>query len=213
MGGMVADTPSKPFGGAEEITFTPDGKGLVFTSRDVGNEEPWSTDFDLYYVPIEGGVSPRCLTEDNPAWDTQPVFSPDGKTLAYLAMKRARYEADRFRIVLYSWETGEKRTLTEKWDRSPSGFCWSDDGKTIYATASNLGQNSLFAVNIQNAQVKALVAEGYCGSPSGRRSAPFWYGYAEVSGGTIYLCPGRQRPESADSNQCGIRSRCPDGRL
>jgi len=80
---MDADTPSKPFGGPEEITFTRDGNGIVFTARDVGREEPWSTNFDLYNAPLDGSQPPKCLTEQNEAWDTQPVFSPDGKTLAY----------------------------------------------------------------------------------------------------------------------------------
>ncbi|MHC4745273.1 MAG: TolB family protein, partial [Planctomycetota bacterium] len=122
MPAMDADTPSKPFGGPEEITFTPDGKGVVFSARDVGAEEPWSTNFDLFYAPITGTEPPKSLTAKNEAWDTNPVFSPDGKTLAYLAMKRPGYESDRLRIVLQSWPKGKKRVLTEKWDRSPSSI-------------------------------------------------------------------------------------------
>ena len=164
MKGMDADTPSKPFGGPEEITFTPDGKGIVFTARDAGREEPWSTDFDLYYVPVDGSEPPKCLTEENEAWDTQPVFSPDGKTLAYLAMERPRYEADRFRIVLRSWPDGADRVLTEDWDRSVGSFCWSSDGKTIFATAANLGQRSLFAIDVRTGSVKAVVRDGFIGA-------------------------------------------------
>jgi len=164
MPGMDADTPSKPFGGPEEITFTPDGKGLIFTARDVGRQEPWSTDFDLYYVPVDKSESPGCLTEDNKAWDSLPVFSPDGKTLAYLAMERPGYESDRFRIVLMSWPEGKKRILTENWDRSPSSLCWSADGKTIYATADNIGQQSLFAVDGKTSQVRTLIRNGSVGS-------------------------------------------------
>lgn len=160
MPGMNADAPSKPFGGAEEITFTPDGLGLVFTARHVGREEAWSTDFDLYYVPFDGSQDPECLTEANRAWDTQPAFSPDGKTLAYLAMSRPRYEADRFRIVLRSWPDGAERVLTENWDRSPSSICWSADGKIIYATAENIGQISLFAIDVKTGTVKTVVKEG-----------------------------------------------------
>jgi dipeptidyl aminopeptidase/acylaminoacyl peptidase len=164
--GMDADTPSKPFGGPEEIAFTPDGKGLVFTARDVGRQEPWSTDFDLYWVPVDKSKPPKCLTEKNKAWDSLPVFSPDGKTLAYLAMARPGYESDRFRIVLMSWPKGKKRILTEKWDRSPSSFCWSADGKTIYATASNIGQKSLFAIDVTTAKVRIIVKEGRVSSPA-----------------------------------------------
>ena len=160
MSGMDADTPSKPFGGPEEITFTPDGKGVIFTARDVGPTEPWSTDFDLYWAPVDGSEPPKCLTETNKAWDTNPVFSPDGKTLAYLAMDRAGYESDRFRIILRSWPDGKSQILTEDWDRSPSSFCFSADGGTIYATATNLGQRSLFAIDVKTGQVQTVVKQG-----------------------------------------------------
>ncbi|MFB0525138.1 MAG: prolyl oligopeptidase family serine peptidase, partial [Phycisphaerae bacterium] len=160
MCGMDADAPSKPFGGSEEITFTPDSKGIIFTARDVGREEPWSTDFDLYYAPIDGSTQPKCLTVKNQAWDTNPVFSPDGKTLAYLAMARPGYESDRFRIVLRSWPGDKERVLTENWDRSPSALAWSADSKTIYVTASNTGQRSLFAIDAQTGRVRTIVKYG-----------------------------------------------------
>jgi len=160
MAGMDADTPSRPFGGPEEITFTPDSRGVIFTARNVGREEPWSTDFDLYLVPVDGSQQPRCLTDENNGWDTNPVFSPDSKTLAYLAMSRPGYEADRFRIILRSWSDGDQRVLTRDWNRSPSSICWSQDSKTIYATADNLGQKSLFAVDVEMGRVRTIVKDG-----------------------------------------------------
>ncbi len=160
MQGMDADTPSKPFGGPEEIAFTPDSKAIVLTTRNVGRSEPWSTNFDLYLAPVDGSSKPRCLTEDNPAWDTTPTFSPDGKTLAYLAMARPGYEADRFRIVFRPWPEGPKRVLTEAWDRSPQRICWSNDGKTIYAIAENVGQTSLFAIDVSDGRPVAVVDKG-----------------------------------------------------
>jgi dipeptidyl aminopeptidase/acylaminoacyl peptidase len=165
MKSMDADTPSKPFGDPQEITFTPDGQGLVFTARDVGKAEPWSTDFDLYLVPADGSKPPECLTEENEAWDTNPVFSPDGRTLAYLAMDRPGYESDRFQIFLRPWPKGNQRILTEDWDRSPRSICWSKDAKTIYATASNIGQRSLYAINVATGSVRTLVNDGYVSSP------------------------------------------------
>ncbi|MFQ5652021.1 MAG: prolyl oligopeptidase family serine peptidase [bacterium] len=166
MQGMAADSPSKPFGGPEEITFTPDGRGIVFSARNVGRSEAWSTDFDLYLAPIDGSTAPECLTEGNEAWDTQPVFSPDGKTLAYFAMKRPGYESDRFRIILRAWPDGKERVLTENWDRSPRSLIWSKDGKRLYTTAANLGQVSLFAIDVRSGKVKTLVREGTVRSPS-----------------------------------------------
>jgi len=160
MAGMDADCPTKPFGGPEEYTFSHDGKEIVFTARDVGSEEAWSTDFDLYRGPVDGSAAPACLTESNPAWDTQPVFSPDGSTLAYLAMARAGYESDRLRIVLMDWPGGDRRVLTEEWDRSPGSIAWAADGKTLYVNAANLGQRSLFAVDVGSGEVRTVVEQG-----------------------------------------------------
>jgi len=162
---MDADVPSKPFGGAEEITFTPDGGAVIFAARDVGREEAWSTQFDLFQAPVDGSAAPRCLTEENKAWITNPVFSPDGKTLAYLATDRPGYESDRWRIVLADWPNGRSRVLTQQWDRSPSTIVWSQDGRTIYTVANNVGQTSLFAVDTDSGEVHTVVQEGKAGSP------------------------------------------------
>ena len=163
--GMDADVPSKPFGGMEEVTFTPDGKSIVFAARDVGREEAWSTQFDLYEVGLDGAAPPRCLTEGHKAWLTYPVFSPDGKKLAYLAMKRPGYESDRLRIVLRPWPDGKPQVLTQAWDRSAGGITWSGDSRTIYTHADNLGQHPLFAVDVASGQVRTLVEQGKVFSP------------------------------------------------
>lgn len=160
MSGMDADTPSQPFGGPAEISFTANSRGIIFTARNAGRKEAWSTDFDLYLGGVDGSKLPKCLTQRNRAWDTNPVFSPDGKTLAYLAMTRPGYESDRFRIVLRRWPKGKKRILTEHWDRSPSAICFSADGKTIYATAANTGQKSLFAIDVKTGKVSTVVKDG-----------------------------------------------------
>jgi dipeptidyl aminopeptidase/acylaminoacyl peptidase len=172
MHGMDADTPSKPFGGPGEITFTPDSKGLVFTARDVGNEEAWSTDFDLYFASVDAFDPPTCLTRENKAWDSTPAFSPDGKTLTYLAMNRPGYESDRVRIISRSWSEGKETILTPDWDRSMplwfgnSALCFSKDGGTIYTTALNTGQQSLFAIDVQTGKVETVVKEGLLNSPA-----------------------------------------------
>lgn len=162
---MDADCPSKPFGGPEEIAFAPNNGEIVFAARDVGVKESWSTDLDLYAAPVDGSKKPRCLTEGNEALDTSPSFSPDGKTLAYLAMAKPGYEADRLRIMLKSWPDGESKALTELWDRSATEINWSADGKTIFTTADNVGQHSLFAIDTENGKDKVVLWEGHVGGP------------------------------------------------
>jgi dipeptidyl aminopeptidase/acylaminoacyl peptidase len=162
--GLDADVPSKPFGGDEEITFTPDSQGLVFAARDVGAEEPWSTNFDLFYAPIRGRAAPRRLT-DNPAWDTRPRFSPDGATLYYLAMRRPGFEADRFAILARPWPEGQPTEIAPSWDRSPHDLEVSADGRTLYVTADHLGRAPLFAIDAASGQARELVSDGYQSAP------------------------------------------------
>lgn len=161
---MDADCPLKPFGGSEEFTFTPDGKGIVFTAANSGKEQAWSTNYDLFLAPVDGSEAPKCLTGSNKAWDTTPLFSPDGKTMAYLAMKRPGFEADRFYIKLRSWPGGEERILAEEWDHSAGTMAWAPDGRTLYVIADHLGQRPLFAVDVKKGTVKTLVKEGRIGS-------------------------------------------------
>ncbi len=163
---MDADGPSKPFGGPEEIAFTPDGKGLVFCARYEGHSEAWSTNLDLWLAPLDASSMPVRLTESNKALDTSPVFSPDGKTLAYLAMSRPGYEADRKRIILREWPNGTDRVLAESWDHSADELCWSADGKMLFVGAEHVGQKALFAIDVATGKDRMVVGVGACGSPS-----------------------------------------------
>jgi len=159
MRGVDADCPTTPFGGEEDFAVSPDGKWLVYSAKVVnGSEEAWSTDYDLWAVPTDASSPPRCLTEDNPAWDAAPLFSPDGTTLAYLAMSRAGYEADRFRVMLLPWPvSGPAREAVPGWDRSPSELAWSRDGKVLYATADNVGNHSLFRIDPAAGKLEAIL--------------------------------------------------------
>lgn len=156
---LDADVPSKPFGDASEYTFTPDGAKLVFATRLKGKSEPWSTNFDLYEVAVDGGGL-RNLTEDNPAWDTQPVFSRDGTQLAWRSMERAGFEADRFHIVITDLKTGQRRALTKDWDRSVDAMAFSNDGRTLYVTTDHFGQHPLWAVDVKTGKPTMLTGPG-----------------------------------------------------
>jgi dipeptidyl aminopeptidase/acylaminoacyl peptidase len=159
-GNVVGDAPSRPFGDASEFGWSPDSKSLVFSARDANREEPWSTNFDLYLVPADGSADARNLTADNKAWDTGGVFSSDGRTLYYRAMKRPGFEADRFALMAMDLATGAKREIDPKWDRSADGITLSEDGKTIYTTAEDMGRHPLWAVDIASGGVTQLVGDG-----------------------------------------------------
>jgi dipeptidyl aminopeptidase/acylaminoacyl peptidase len=158
-GGLDGDVPGKPFGGREDYAFSPDGQQIAFSIRAVPVGEPWSTNFDIYQVAAAGGT-PKNLTGDNPAWDAQPAYSPDGSQLAYLATERPGFEADRFHLVLLNLNTGSKRQLTQSWDRSISSFAWSSDGKTLFATTDHLGQHPLWAVDAATGRAAAITGDG-----------------------------------------------------
>jgi dipeptidyl aminopeptidase/acylaminoacyl peptidase len=160
MKGLDVDSPLKPFGGSEEFTFSPDSKSIVYTAANSGRKAAWSTNYDLFKVPIDGSAAAKNLTEAHKAWDTTPVFSNDGKTLSYLRMKRPGFEADKFDIILRNLADGKERVLTENWDRSASDIVWGPKNKVIYTYAGNLGQRALFAIDVKTAKVKTLVKMG-----------------------------------------------------
>jgi dipeptidyl aminopeptidase/acylaminoacyl peptidase len=157
--GGIGDVPGKPFGGHEDYAFSPDGAQVAFSVRATAGE-PWSTNFDVYVVPADGVTLPKNLTAENPAWDGQPAFSPDGSQLAYVAMDRPGFEADRFHLVLLNLQSGVKRALTQNWDRSINSFAWSGNGKTLFATADHLGQRPLWSIDAASGRASAVTAAG-----------------------------------------------------
>ncbi|MCB9169511.1 MAG: S9 family peptidase [Flavobacteriales bacterium] len=159
MDGLDGDVPSKPFGDAGDFTIAPDGRTVYFSVRLAGPREPWSTNFDIYSVPVTGGA-PTVLTAQNKAWDASPRVSPDGKILAYKAMARPGFEADRFAIMLRD-ATGKVTPLAADWDRSVDEMKWSMDGKSLYVTAADVGKERLFRIDRKSGQVTPLSTDGH----------------------------------------------------
>ncbi|WP_369350020.1 prolyl oligopeptidase family serine peptidase [Stenotrophomonas sp. JAG2] len=162
---LAGDAPSKPFGGNDDFTWSPDGKSVVAAIRVAGKQEPWSTNFDLYRLDAEGKQAPVNLTASNPAWDAGPVFSADGKTLYYRAMKRPGFEADRFGLMAMDVATGKTREIAPKWDRSAGEIVLSGDGTLIYTSADDMGEHRLFGVDIATGEAEVVVDGGSIGSP------------------------------------------------
>ena len=163
--GQTTDSPTHPFGGMDEIGISPDGNTIAFLARQGGRETAWKTNTDVFLVPSAGGAKPVALTAENPAYDFEPSFSPDGKWIAVRMMKHAGYEADRERIGVYEVATKKLRVVTEAWDRSAASITWSRDGKTIYTSADNVGNHSLFAIDVASGAARVLADKGTNNSP------------------------------------------------
>ena len=161
MEGEPFECPMKPFNGAESFAWSPDSKKLVYVSRKLsGMDYAFSTDSDLFLYDIESGMT-ECLTpgEEWPGYDTDPAFSPDGTSLAFLSMKTAKYESDKKRLMVMDMATRNVKDLTEGWDRWPEGIAWSRDGKEIIFNGYSDGVMPIFKVNVADAKID-VVADG-----------------------------------------------------
>ncbi|HKU22666.1 MAG TPA: S9 family peptidase [Terriglobales bacterium] len=147
------DVPPFQLGGGDLYTFSPDGKEVAFTSN-ISEVEATSTNNDLFLVPVTGGT-PKKIT-DNPASDSTPRYSPDGKYIAYLAQARPGYESDRFRLMLYDRATGQRKSLTESFDRWVGGFVWAPDSSDIYFVAEDKGEQPIYVVSVNGGDVRQL---------------------------------------------------------
>jgi len=158
--GANYDVPPDQRGGAGDIDFSPDGKELCFTAVS-DPVEAISTNGDLFLVPVAGGSEPKKITT-NPGFDGNPVYSPDGKYIAYHAQLTAEYEADRWRVMLYHRSSGQNQNLSEKFDRSAAELAWSADSKTILFTAENETLRPIYAMEARaGAEPKKIVADSF----------------------------------------------------
>lgn len=163
-GNLVGDTPSKPFGGGEEIAISPDGRTVFFALREAGRIESLSTNLDIFQVPADGSAAPINLTAANHGMDNLPTISPDGRTLAYFAMARAGYEADRQVLQLRDLATGQTRAVTQAWDRSVDSIAWAPDSRSLLVTAGDTLEEPVFRVDAATGAVTRLTGDGHYGN-------------------------------------------------
>ena len=157
---LIGDAPSKPFGGGEEVSWSADGRTIYFALRAAGRIESLSTNLDIFSVPADGSAAPTNLTRANRATDTFPTVSPDGRTLAWVAMKRPGFEADRQVLMVWDIASGQVRPLTEGWDRSIASIAWATDSRTIYVTAEDTQENPIWSVDPASGKVARLTQIG-----------------------------------------------------
>ncbi len=154
-GGPTGDTPTKPFGGGEDVAWAPDGSGVYFVARETGANEPISTNLDIWWSDLSGSA-PTNLTAANEASDALPTPSPDGKYLAYVAMARPGYESDRMVVQLRDLATGQTRALTQGFDRSFSSLAWTPDSRHLVATAQDVLDTPAYRIDPRDGSVERL---------------------------------------------------------
>jgi dipeptidyl aminopeptidase/acylaminoacyl peptidase len=143
------DVPPFSLGGQDNYAWSPDSKEIAYTSNH-DEVEATSTNNDLFLVDLATGNTKQLTT--NKASDSTPMYSPDGKYIAYRAQFRAGYESDRFRLMLYDRKTGKSTNLTEKFDRWVGTYVWAPDSKRLYFSAENVGQSPIYSVTTGGAQ-------------------------------------------------------------
>ena len=179
--GEPYECPMAPFGGVEQLAWSPDSKTIAYTCRKkTGVNYAISTDSDIFLYDVATGstknlckpegykapeVDPTTSMKDqavnnqegdvNVGYDTNPQFSPDGKYVAWQSMKHDGYESDRNRLCVYTLATGEKKYVAEKFDSNVDAFCWAADSKTLYFIGCWHACVNMYQTNI-NGEVKQL---------------------------------------------------------
>ncbi|WP_234462329.1 S9 family peptidase [Adhaeribacter terrigena] len=154
MAGEPYDAPLMPHGGAEQLTFSPDGNTIAYTSKkQVGKAYAVSTNSDVYLYDIKTGQT-KNLTDGMMGYDNEPSFSPDGKKLAWLSMETPGFESDRNRIFVYDFASNKKEEITAGSEQTAHGIKWSNDGKKIYFTSTLKGTEQIFVADVKDKTVK-----------------------------------------------------------
>ncbi len=141
------DAPPFSLGGQDMYAFSLDSQEVAFTSN-IDEIGATSTNNEIFVVPVTGGTPKKIST--SPGSDSSPLYSPDGKYIAWRMQETPGYESDRFQLVLYDRKSGQIRSLTKDFDRWVESFVWAPDSKALYFTAENEGQEPIFSVRVLN---------------------------------------------------------------
>jgi dipeptidyl aminopeptidase/acylaminoacyl peptidase len=150
-------SPTFMLGGGTGYSFSPDSKELCFVSNHDTHPEA-STNADLFIVPVTGGNAIN-ITAENKAWDGWPVYSPDGKYIAYRKQLVPGYEADLFRLAIYDRQTKEKTIISEKFDNWVNDFKWNEDSKSIYFAGEVVGHQPVYKIDITTQKITPEIPE------------------------------------------------------
>ena len=150
--GTPYESPMKPFGGVEQLAWSPDGQQIAYTCRKKsGLEYAISTNSDIYLYDLVTG-SHTNLTEGNGGYDTNPSYSPDGQWIAWQSMERDGYESDENRLMIQNLQTGEKRFLTQGMETNVDAYYWKDNNLLVFSAVWH-ATSMLYQVNLQGERI------------------------------------------------------------
>ena len=164
------DSPPFSLGGERGYVFSPDGREICFVSNH-DKVLATSTNKDLFLVSVKGGTA-KNITGANKAFDGDPLYSPDGRYIAYRTQKIPGYESDLFRLAIYDRKTGKTRILTEDFRDWVTSFMWAPDGKSLYFTADYRGHVPIFRVDVRSGKIRKVLdvktVDSFTISPDGK---------------------------------------------
>lgn len=151
------DCPPISLGTSHDFVLSPDGREVAYAAN-TDEGVAWSTNNDVFLIPTQGGQARR-LTKGR-GNDAGPLYSPDGRYLAYLSMERPGFEADQRRLMIYDRRTKRHQRLAAELDRSISQLTWSSDSEAIYFNAADRGKMPLWRVTVPEGELTEVITEG-----------------------------------------------------
>ena len=208
-GSITADTPTRPFGDGADLTWAPDSASVFFVARLSTADEPRSTNLDIWQSKLDGSA-PINLTAANKATDTSPVVSPNGRWLAYAAMARPTYEADRLVVMLRDLKTGVTRTLTQDWDRTAASLAWTPDSRALIATADDTLDHAAFRIDAKTGAVARISGAGHVGSAQPVKGGLLLTQDSAMAPAEVWFAPNGAKPRQiSHANDAALAALAP----
>lgn len=154
-------SPNPPFGGIEEIAWSPDGKQLAYTCKKLsGKKFAESTNTDIYLYNLESKKTQN-LSDGNMGYDMDPVFSPDGKKLVWWSMETDGFESDKHRLVIYDFATNKMEDYSSDFDQDATNFSWSADGKKVYFNSCKEATYQIYSLDLASRKFEQITDGDY----------------------------------------------------